>query len=94
MACVLLQAAYNELGIQRIKYVSKLSQQPGPNAVTPEVPTKPSLTTRLLGVLGVRSLSDEELLVKFRRERENYLKKIEELERELEADKVQNDDKQ
>ncbi|KAJ6525622.1 hypothetical protein B0H19DRAFT_1198028 [Mycena capillaripes] len=93
MACVLLQAAYNELGIQRIKYVSNLSQQSETSAVTPEVPVEPSLSTRFLGVFGVRSLSDEELLVKFRRERETYLKKIEELERGLEADKMRDDEK-
>ncbi|KAJ7940460.1 hypothetical protein B0H13DRAFT_1938198 [Mycena leptocephala] len=93
MACVLLQAAYNELGIQRIKYVSKLSQQRETSAALPETPVKPSLSTRILGTLGVRILSDEELLIKFRREREKHLKKIEQLERELEADREQNGEK-
>jgi len=87
MACVLLQAAYNELGIQRIKYVGRLSQVSETSPVPSETPAKPSLTTRILGVVGVRPLSDEELLVKFRREREKHSKKIQELEQELEAER-------
>ncbi|KAF8212058.1 hypothetical protein K438DRAFT_1805885 [Mycena galopus ATCC 62051] len=81
----LLQAAYNELGIQRIKYVGRLPQ--APEVVPLETPTKPAVTTRILGVLGVRFLSDEELLVKFRREREKHLQKIQELEQKLEAER-------
>ncbi|KAJ6597056.1 hypothetical protein DFH09DRAFT_110519 [Mycena vulgaris] len=85
IVCVLLQAAYNELGIQRIKYVGKISQ-PNINEVPTYAPAKPSLTTRILGTFGVRMLSDEELLVKFRRERDVHLKKIQQLERELEEE--------
>jgi hypothetical protein len=84
IACVLLQAAYNELGIQRIKYVGRISRQPDDSPVQTEAPAEPSLKTRFLGALGVRMLSDEELLAKFRREREIHLKKIQELEQELE----------
>ncbi|KAJ7046978.1 hypothetical protein C8F04DRAFT_1062368 [Mycena alexandri] len=86
IACVLFQAAYNELGIQRIKFVGKLSQQP--KAVPPPpTPAGPSLTARILGAIGVKTLSDEELLLRLKRERDKHLNKIEELEREVDAEK-------
>ncbi|KAJ7741585.1 hypothetical protein DFH07DRAFT_55648 [Mycena maculata] len=93
LACVLLQAAYNELGIQRIKYVGKHSPQLETSLVPVETttPVKQSLTTRILGTLGVKQLSDEELLVKLRRQRETHLEKIRELEGELDEDKTRND---
>ncbi|KAJ7685353.1 hypothetical protein DFH06DRAFT_969222, partial [Mycena polygramma] len=92
MVCALLQAAYNELGIQRIKYVSKLPQSAG--VPIPEVPPTPSLTSRILGAVGVQLLTDEELLMKLKQGREKHLKKIAELERELEADKQREAEKQ
>ncbi|KAJ7709751.1 hypothetical protein B0H17DRAFT_236697 [Mycena rosella] len=87
IACVLLQAAYNELAIQRIKYIGKVSQHP-----TIAVPVEgPSLKTRILGAFGLKELSDEELLGKLRREREKHLRKIQELE--LEEDGKRNAEK-
>ncbi|KAJ7775036.1 hypothetical protein B0H16DRAFT_1303382, partial [Mycena metata] len=85
IACVLFQAAYNELGIQRIKYVGRLSQQPKAVPAAPP-PAGPSLTARILGAFGVKPLSDEELLLRFKRERDKHLKRIEELEREVDAE--------
>ncbi|KAJ6502385.1 hypothetical protein C8R45DRAFT_818850, partial [Mycena sanguinolenta] len=84
MACVLLQAAYNELAIQRIKYIGRLSQpETGPASSDT---TKTSAGSRILGLLGAKPLSDEELLSKFRRERDKHLQKIQELEQELETE--------
>ncbi|KAJ7510042.1 hypothetical protein B0H11DRAFT_1957344 [Mycena galericulata] len=96
LACVALQAAYNELDVQRIKYLGTRSPQPEINTVpAPKTTTsKPPLTTRILGTFGIRILSDEELLVKFKRERENHLKKIQELERELDEDSKRNAENQ
>ncbi|KAF7363589.1 WD-REPEATS-REGION domain-containing protein [Mycena sanguinolenta] len=85
MACVLLQAAYNELGIQRIKYIGRLSQ-PKTSPTSPDT-TKTSIGSRILGLLGAKPLSDEELLSKFRRERDKHLQRIQELEQELESEK-------
>ncbi|KAJ7905684.1 hypothetical protein B0H14DRAFT_2327258, partial [Mycena olivaceomarginata] len=87
MACVLLQAAYNEMDIQRIKYVGRLSQAPETVVVPVEKPTTPSVTARLLGLFGAKPLSDEELLAKLRREREKHLKRMQELEQDLEAER-------
>ncbi|KAJ7172309.1 hypothetical protein C8R46DRAFT_143689 [Mycena filopes] len=87
IACVLLQAAYNELRIQRIKYVGKLSQQPKAVPIPPPPNTGPPLTTRILGALGVKPLSDEELLLRLRRQREKHLTRIQQLEEELEAER-------
>ncbi|KAJ7271950.1 hypothetical protein B0H12DRAFT_1215875 [Mycena haematopus] len=86
MACVLLQAAYNELGIQRIKYLGRLSQAPETSPVPPET-IKSSVASRILGLLGARPLSDEDLLSKYRREKDKHLKKIQELEQELEMER-------
>ncbi|KAJ7444933.1 hypothetical protein FB451DRAFT_1056111 [Mycena latifolia] len=93
LACVLLQAAYNELDIQRIKYVGKISRPPEISVVPTEAPSKLSLKTRILALLGVKLLSDEELLGKYRRERDIHLKKIQELEQEMEEDRRRNAEK-
>lgn len=84
---MLLQVAYNEMDIQRIKYVGRLSQAPETVVVPVEKPTTPSVTARLLGLFGAKSLSDEELLAKLRREREKHLKRMQELEQDLEAER-------
>ncbi|KAJ7273298.1 hypothetical protein C8J57DRAFT_270875 [Mycena rebaudengoi] len=97
-ACVALQAAYNELSIQRIKYVGKTLSQNSPSALqvpTPAVPqtTKPPLKNRILGLFGVKVLSNEELLVKLRRQRDSHLTRIRELEQELEQERTRNEKK-
>lgn len=91
MACVALQSAYNELAIQRIKYVGKLSQQA--ETSTPPTEVRPPLGTRILATLGVKTISDEELLDRLRREREKHLEKIQELQREIEENRERNAEK-
>ncbi|KAK7019331.1 WD-repeats-region domain-containing protein [Favolaschia claudopus] len=87
IACVVLQVAYNELAIQRIKYVAGLSQTSAAGVKQPEF-SEP-WTTKMLSVLGVRPVSDEELLDKLRRERTKHLEKIQELEHQVEAERKQ-----
>ncbi|KAJ6630597.1 hypothetical protein B0H10DRAFT_836527 [Mycena sp. CBHHK59/15] len=114
VACVILQAVYNELGIQRIKYVGKTLSQNSPNTLLPspqdtlspdaqtawpapdvtlqeeanaEPAAKPLVTARILGIFGVKMLSDDEILVKLKRQRDEHLVKIKELEKELEDDR-------
>ncbi|KAF7304952.1 N2227 domain-containing protein [Mycena kentingensis (nom. inval.)] len=77
VACVALQAAYNELRVQRIKYIGKRAAGP------PIDDDKPPLADRILGALGVRPLSNEDVIEKLKRERERYLQKIERLEAQL-----------
>ncbi|KAJ7063494.1 hypothetical protein C8F01DRAFT_1133239 [Mycena amicta] len=84
-ASVVLQAAYNELHVQRIKYIGQLSRPPPPEPESVIEAHKPPLRERILGALGVRTLSNEELLVKLTHERERHLKRIAELEVEKEA---------
>ncbi|KAJ7097770.1 hypothetical protein B0H15DRAFT_1007626 [Mycena belliarum] len=86
IVCILLQAAYNELGIQRIRYVGKISRPPEISPAPPQDPPQPAFKTQILGMFGLKLLSDEELLGRYRRERDKHMKKIEELEQELEED--------
>nr|GAT60083.1 predicted protein [Mycena chlorophos] len=83
-ASVLLQAAYNEIHVQRIKYVGRRTQTPPAPVVEPT--RKPPLRERLLNAFGVRTLTDEELLVRYKQERERHLQRIKELEVQLEKE--------
>jgi hypothetical protein len=89
--CTLLQLAYNELGILRLKYVSRYPSPVQPLHHPPPVAVVPQKHTleRILITLGMRSLSDEEYLRKLKTTRDIHLKRIEELEleRQLEAEK-------
>ncbi|KAJ7174016.1 hypothetical protein C8R43DRAFT_634420 [Mycena crocata] len=93
MACIILQAAYNEVRVQRIKYVGKISRPPKSNPVPTEAPSKQPLSSRILGFFGLKVITDEELLTRLKREREGHLKKIQELEREIEEDIKRNTEK-
>jgi hypothetical protein len=88
--CTLGQVLYNEMGVQRLKYISRSyptpSQPPTPSTVSePSVPKKP-LLDRVIHVIGINKLSDEEYLAQMREKRAAYLLRIEKLEAQLEED--------
>ncbi|KAI9509338.1 hypothetical protein F5148DRAFT_1188022 [Russula earlei] len=91
--CTLGQVFYNELGVQRIKYIYRRylvpSQPATPTAsVLTESPvSKPSLLDRMTHGIGLKRLSDEEYLAQMKEERAAYLRRIAKLEAQLEEDK-------
>lgn len=99
VVCALLQWTYNELSIRRIKYVSRIVRHSSPQispavpASQPSTPPAPSVLPepsnrwgdRVLQTLGFRSLSDEELLAKLKATRDEHLRRIKVLEKEVEG---------
>ena len=91
--CTLGQVLYNELGVQRLKFISRRytipSQPPTPSTVSglaePSMPKKP-LLDRMIHVIGINKLSDEEYLAQMREKRAAYLQRIGKLEAQLEED--------
>jgi hypothetical protein len=92
--CTLGQVLYNEMGVQRIKFISRRyhtpSQSPTPSTVSeltePSVPKK-TLLDRMIHAIGINRLSDEEYLAQMKEKRAAYLRRIEKLEVQLEEDK-------
>jgi hypothetical protein len=91
--CTLGQLLYNEIGVQRIKFISRryhISSPPQtPVALEPSeapAPQKP-LFDRMIHVIGLNRLSDEEYLAQLREERAAYLRRIAHLEARLEEEK-------
>ncbi|KAI0333502.1 hypothetical protein GY45DRAFT_265617 [Cubamyces sp. BRFM 1775] len=90
LLCALVQLGFNEVGVMRIKYVSRKLQeaQRPPDTVTPTpvpVPTevaepKVSVFDRLMGIIGFRKLSDEEYLKVLKKQRDEALERIAVLE--------------
>ena len=90
--CTLGQALYNEMGVQRLKFISRRyhtpSQPPTPSTVSEaadSAPKKP-LLDRVIHVMGINRLSDEEYLAQMRERRAAYLLRIEKLEAQLADD--------
>jgi hypothetical protein len=94
LVCTLLQWTYNELGIARVKYVSRTKVPPSPHKSHPtsspasERPP-PELqrpwSHKVLEFFGFQHISDEEYLARLKTTRDSALRRIEMLERE--ADK-------
>lgn len=92
--CTLGQVLYNEMGVQRLKFISRRypipSQPLTPSTVSglaePSVPKKPLLDRIIYGI-GINRLSDEEYLAQMREKRAAYLRRIEKLEAQHEEDK-------
>ncbi|OJA15186.1 hypothetical protein AZE42_09492 [Rhizopogon vesiculosus] len=97
--CGLLQWAFNEFDIQRITYISRAAH-PRPIPSIPAAPALPietrppyfpvtapepprSLTDRFFSMFGYK-ISDEEYLDRIKAQRDNHLRRIEQLERERE----------
>jgi len=96
-ACILLQYACNELRIARLRYISTLQEE------NKSLITQPSLTPhngkqvyepsgsvfqQILKAAGLIPVSDEEYLAKLKRTREVYLKRMVELEQQVEEEKT------
>jgi len=97
LACALLQFAYNELDVARIKYVSNKLAISSPTllatgpSLRSSLPTRAenaspevSISERIFGWFGFSKVSDEAYLEKLKREREVHLARIAELEKEKE----------
>ncbi|KAF9558001.1 hypothetical protein CPC08DRAFT_667974 [Agrocybe pediades] len=82
-ACTILQYGYNEMSIARLKYLSKQREDISLPTVEQTGPSKP-WSERLLALVGVRVLSDEEYLEKMKKKRDAYLLQIADLERKRE----------
>ncbi|KAI8989683.1 hypothetical protein BD414DRAFT_313659 [Trametes punicea] len=101
LICALLQLGYNELGVMRIKYVSRKVQETRsqPEAVTAPSPTrlednakpKVSFFDRAMNIIGFRKLSDEEYLRVLKKQRNEALERIAILESER-AERQQTDE--
>src|SRR6266852_1145126 len=91
--CTLGQVLYNEMGVQRLKFISRRyaipSQPPTPSTISglaePSVPKKP-LLDRMIHAIGINRLSDEEYLAQMREKRTACLRRIEKLEAQLKED--------
>ena len=94
--CIVLQYACNELGIVRLRYVSK-SQEENKSMITQPssklqngkqgYESSGSVFQQLLKVVGLVPVSDEEYIAKLKRTREVYLKRMVELEKQVEEEK-------
>ena len=91
--CTVGQVLYNEIGVQRLKFISRrysISSQP-PTLPTiselaePSVPKKP-LLDRMIYAIGINRLSDEDYLAQMKEKRAASLRRIEKLEAQLEED--------
>lgn len=89
--CTILQLAYNEAAVARLRYVSKLKetgQMPvAPNPPPPDSSERIPVAQRILTALGLIHVSDEEYLLKLKRTRAVYQKRIIELEQQSEAER-------
>jgi hypothetical protein len=88
-----LQYACNELGIARLRYISKLQEENKSLTTQPsfklqngkQVYEPPgSVFEQLLKAVGVIPISDEEYLAKLKRTRDVYLKRMVDLENQVE----------
>lgn len=84
--CTGLQLAYNELGILRLKYISRHANHS--HSTPPPTPTVVPMLERILISFGMQPISDEEYLRKLKNTRDKHLKRIEQLEQQLEAEKT------
>ena len=91
--CAVGQLLYNELGVQRVKYVSRTgpaaSLRP-PSPISSEVTELPvpkeTFFDRMIHAIGLKRISDEQYLAQLREQRAAYLRKIAELEAKVQAD--------
>jgi hypothetical protein len=92
--CAVGQLLYNELGVQRVKYVSRSSPTASPRPPLPissgitELPVpKEPFFDRMIHTIGLKRVSDEQYLDQLREQRAAYLRKIAELEAKAQVDK-------
>ncbi|KAI0723951.1 hypothetical protein C8T65DRAFT_92279 [Cerioporus squamosus] len=89
--CTVLQLGYNELGVMRVKFVSRKFKESRPRtdavsvsdtAATASDASRLSIFDRLVRVIGFRKLTDEEYLQALKKQRDEALERIAVLERE------------
>ncbi|CAL1705174.1 unnamed protein product [Somion occarium] len=103
LLCTLLQLAYNELGVVRLKYLSRTlqTQEVAPSVSATKVATTSSSsvsvntepvpwTERIFSLFGLQKVSDEEYLARLKRDRDAHLRRIAELERQFQEPESNN----
>ncbi|KAI0054019.1 hypothetical protein FA95DRAFT_1600518 [Auriscalpium vulgare] len=83
LGCSIVQLLYNEVEVQRVKYVSRTLREASTRAAEPvESPeTKRPFIERVKGLFGMKTLSDDEYLEQLKADRDRFLTRIAELER-------------
>ena len=84
--CATLQLIGNEFSVQRVKYVSRRQT---PNRIAPMTENLPSesWTQLLFRSIGFQRVAQDEYLSRLKRERDAYLVRIAELEKQMEEEK-------
>ncbi|KAG6876464.1 hypothetical protein C0993_002854, partial [Termitomyces sp. T159_Od127] len=74
----------------RLRYISDLKVKASTNEThaKPETRSK-TMTERFLATIGIHQVTEEEYLEKMKATRDSHLKRIEELEQQLAAEKAQ-----
>ncbi|KAF4603777.1 hypothetical protein EYR38_004193 [Pleurotus pulmonarius] len=79
--CALLQYGYNEIGVQRLKYITR-PQSSQSKAAAP-VDDNTSVFERVLSSLGIDRVPDDKYLIMLKDRREKRLRRIQELEAQI-----------
>ncbi|KAF4576700.1 hypothetical protein EYR36_004679 [Pleurotus pulmonarius] len=79
--CALLQYGYNEIGVQRLKYITR-PQSSQSKPATP-VDDNTSVFDRVLSSLGIDRVPDDKYLIMLKDRREKHLRRIQELEAQI-----------
>ena len=92
--CVTLQYAYNEAGIARLRYISRQNAKDASSSIDAEQPPQTlisnppaSFMDRVMHLVGVRKMADEEYLESMKKTRNRHLQRIAELEKKLEIER-------
>ncbi|KAG9226174.1 hypothetical protein CCMSSC00406_0005085 [Pleurotus cornucopiae] len=79
--CAILQYSYNEIGVQRLKYITR--PQSSQSKPTTPVDDKTSVFERVLSSLGIDRVPDDKYLIMLKDRREKHLRRIQELEAQI-----------
>ena len=85
--CATLQMIGNEFSVQRVKYVSRRRTPPSQTAPKTESLPSESWTQLLFRSIGFQRVAQDEYLSRLKRERDTYLIRIAELEKQIEEEK-------
>lgn len=95
VVAAILQYSYNEINLSRLRYISKLKQENRTAVPKPVIKPRnspPSLEPTetwmevFLKTIGMTPVTDEEYIAKMKKTRNVYLKRIHELEVQLETE--------
>jgi len=84
--CATLQLVGNEFSVQRVKYISR-RQTPSQTAPAVETVPSESLMQLLFRSIGFQRVARDEYLSRLKRERDAYLVRIAELEKQIEEER-------